>query len=73
MKKISSQIRDIIVILYEIAILIVPLFILDSANNGTIAPFVMVLELFLLMLPKLLHFGVFGDKPKAVVGKIMGY
>ena len=73
MKKISNQIRDVIVILYEIAILIVPLFLLYLANNGIITPFVMALESFLLMLPKFICLGVFGDKPKAVVEKIIGY
>lgn len=76
MKKTSNipnKIRDTIVILYEISILFIPFLFMYLAYKGIVTEIFAITGMFLYTLPFLSHGGVFGDKPKRFMDKIMGY
>lgn len=76
MKKTSNvlhKIRDAIVILYEISILFVPFFFMYLIYKEIVAEIFAITGMFLYTLPFLFHGGVFGDKPKMFMDRIMGY
>ena len=73
MRKHVNQIREIIAILYEITTFFVPMVFMYLEYKGAISVLTAMFGIFFYLLPVFCHGGIFGDKPKAVADKIMGY
>lgn len=73
-KRILVKARDILVIAYELTIFVVPVvWFLLLAEKGITNNYIIFLPLFVFWFPCMSHVGIFGDKLKLLVDKIMGY
>ena len=72
-KRTLNKVREVAVIVYELTTYFVPLLLLKLSMNNIISVNAMMAGTLCYLLPVVFHVGVFGDKPKLIVDKIMGY